>query len=50
MITKNLERSEIKKKEENNLCRHGGNPTDQQNEKPNLEQTENPAKIPIMGE
>ena len=37
MISKkeNLERSEMKR--EKTLCRHGGNPSDQQYEKPNLE-------------
>ena len=30
----------MKKREENSLCRYGGNPTDQQYEKPNLEQRE----------
>ena len=41
-------------KKENALCRHGGNPTDKQYEKPNLEQGKlsktNPSKIPMTSE
>ena len=37
---KNLERSEVKRRAENTLCRHDENPTDQQYEKSNLEQGE----------
>ena len=40
LIEKKLVRSEVKKRKENTLCRHGENPINQQCEKPNLEQRE----------